>query len=134
LFWSGANYTFQTASIGRRSRFSASIQPNLFYRPPAMAGVESWLATRRLARWPFAWIAGRLIKETAMTRKYIDCREFPSEMNCTVALSADTEGELLDAAVQHAVTVHKHADSPELRAQLKTLFHEGTPPAEAPRA
>jgi len=74
------------------------------------------------------------IKEVAMSRKYIDCREFPSEMNCTVALSADSDNELLEAAVQHAVTVHKHADSPELRAQLKTLFHEGTPPVQAPRA
>lgn len=63
-----------------------------------------------------------------MTRKYVDCREFPSEMNCTVALSADSEQELLDAAVQHAVAVHKHQDSPELRAQLKQLFKEGTPP------
>ncbi|WP_168795369.1 DUF1059 domain-containing protein [Paraburkholderia aromaticivorans] len=69
-----------------------------------------------------------------MSRKYIDCREFPSETNCTVALSADSESELLDAAVQHAVAVHKHTDSPELRSQLKTLFHDGTPPAEAPRA
>jgi len=69
-----------------------------------------------------------------MSRKYIDCREFPSEMNCTVALSADSESELLEAAVQHAVSVHKHADSPELRTQLKTLFHEGTPPLEAPQA
>lgn len=63
-----------------------------------------------------------------MTRKYVDCREFPSEMNCTVALSADSDQELLDAAVQHAVAVHKHQDSPELRAQLKQLFKEGTPP------
>ncbi|XUW88138.1 DUF1059 domain-containing protein [Burkholderia sp. M6-3] len=69
-----------------------------------------------------------------MTRKYIDCREFPSETNCTVALSADSEDELLNAAVQHAVSVHKHDDSPELRQQLRTLFHDGTPPVEAPRA
>ena len=69
-----------------------------------------------------------------MSRKYIDCREFPSETNCTVALSADNEDELLNAAVQHAVSVHKHDDSPELRQQLKSLFHEGTPPVEAPRA
>lgn len=69
-----------------------------------------------------------------MSRKYIDCREFPSEMNCTVALSADTESELLEAAVQHAVAIHSHEDSPELRSQLKTLFHDGTPPVEAPRA
>jgi len=68
-----------------------------------------------------------------MTRKYIDCREFPSEMNCSVALSADSEAELLEAAVQHAVMVHKHADSPELRSQLTTLFHDGTPPVERPR-
>lgn len=51
-----------------------------------------------------------------MTRKYIDCREYPSDMNCTVALSADTEDELLETAVQHAVSVHQHTDSPELRA------------------
>jgi vacuolar-type H+-ATPase subunit D/Vma8 len=38
-----------------------------------------------------------------MGRKYVDCRSFPSEMNCSIAISADTEGELLEAAVQHAV-------------------------------
>jgi predicted small metal-binding protein len=69
-----------------------------------------------------------------MTRKYIDCREFPSEMNCTVALSADSENELIEAAVQHAVAVHHHADSPELRTQLRALFREGTPPVEPPNA
>ena len=68
-----------------------------------------------------------------MARKYIDCREYPSEMNCSVAMSADSEQELLEAAVQHAVSVHQHQDSPELRAQLKQLFKEGMPPAEAPR-
>ena len=67
-----------------------------------------------------------------MTRKYIDCREFPSTMNCTVALSADTVEELLDAAVQHAVAVHQHEDTPKLRAELQQLFKEGTPPVVAP--
>ena len=67
-----------------------------------------------------------------MTRKYIDCREYPSEMNCSVALAADSESELLEAAVQHAVAVHKHEDSPALHTQLKSLFHDGTPPAEMP--
>jgi hypothetical protein len=47
-------------------------------------------------------------------------------MNCSVALSADTEPELLDAAVQHAVAVHGHADTPELRRQLAGLFKAGT--------
>lgn len=68
-----------------------------------------------------------------MTRKYIDCREFPSDMNCTVALCADTDKELLDAAVQHAVAIHQHQDTPELRTQLQQLFKDGTPPVEAPR-
>ncbi|MGX9909882.1 DUF1059 domain-containing protein [Bordetella bronchiseptica] len=66
-----------------------------------------------------------------MSRKYIDCREFPSEMNCSVVVWAKGDEGLLEAAVQHATTVHKHADTPELRAQLKTMFHEGTPPLAA---
>ena len=37
-------------------------------------------------------------------------------------LAADSDDELLDAAVQHAVAVHGHRDTPELRAQLRTLF------------
>ncbi|SDE33419.1 DUF1059 domain-containing protein [Paraburkholderia lycopersici] len=69
-----------------------------------------------------------------MARKYIDCREFPSEMNCTVAISADSDAELLEAAVQHAVSVHHHADSQELRARLGKLFHDGSPPLASPRA
>lgn len=67
-----------------------------------------------------------------MSRKFIDCREFPSDTHCTVAIAADTEQELLDAAVQHAVVVHHHEDTPELRNQIRTLFKEGTPPVEAP--
>ncbi len=67
-----------------------------------------------------------------MSRQYIDCREYPSTMNCTVSLSADSETELLDAAVQHAVAVHGHSDTPELRTQLKSLVKVGTPPLKAP--
>lgn len=67
-----------------------------------------------------------------MARKYIDCREFPSEMNCSVALAADTDQELMEAAVQHAVAIHKHEDTPELRNQLQQLFKEGTPPVDRP--
>jgi len=62
-----------------------------------------------------------------MARVHIDCREFPSEMNCTVALVADTQEELLEAAVQHAVTVHKHKDTPEFRAELRKIFKQGNP-------
>lgn len=58
-----------------------------------------------------------------MGRKVIDCREFPGS-GCTVALSADNEDELVDAAVQHAVTVHGHQDTPEFRQELRQLAHE----------
>jgi predicted small metal-binding protein len=59
-----------------------------------------------------------------MARKYIDCREYPSEMNCTVSLAADSDEELLEAAVQHAVAIHGHTDTPDLRKQLQALFKE----------
>ncbi len=66
-----------------------------------------------------------------MTRKYVDCREVPSEMNCTIAISADSENELLEAAVQHAVAVHHHQDSKALRGQISKAMKEGMPPAQA---
>jgi predicted small metal-binding protein len=64
-----------------------------------------------------------------MSRRYIDCREFPSESGCTVAISADSEDELIDAAAQHAIQVHGHQDSPELRAELRQIAKEGEPTA-----
>ncbi|GGC66047.1 DUF1059 domain-containing protein [Undibacterium terreum] len=62
-----------------------------------------------------------------MTRKYIDCREFPSEMHCTVTIAADSEAELIEVAVQHAVAVHHHTDGPELRQGLRQIIRDGTP-------
>jgi predicted small metal-binding protein len=62
-----------------------------------------------------------------MSRKYIDCREFPSESNCSIAISADNEDELIEAAAHHAVHVHGHQDSPELREQLKQGVRSGEP-------
>lgn len=67
-----------------------------------------------------------------MTRKFIDCREFPSDMHCSVAISADSEDELLQIAVEHAISVHGHSDSPELRQQLRQLFKDGSPPEHLP--
>ena len=62
------------------------------------------------------------------TRKYIDCRESPDPgTKCTIAISADSESELIEAAVQHGISVHGMEDSPELREELKTIIREGTP-------
>jgi predicted small metal-binding protein len=62
-----------------------------------------------------------------MARKYIDCRLFPSDTKCSVAISADTEDEVVAAAAQHAVSVHKHEDSPQLRQQIRASVKEGSP-------
>lgn len=62
-----------------------------------------------------------------MARKFIDCRDYPSETNCTIAISADSDDELVEAAAQHAVSVHQHADTPELRSTLRSSVREGSP-------
>ena len=53
------------------------------------------------------------------TRKYIDCREFPSESNCSLAISG-TEAEVLKAASEHAVSSHGHKAGPELEDALRS--------------
>jgi hypothetical protein len=57
-----------------------------------------------------------------MLRRYIDCRQFPSEQNCTVEISADTDDEVLGVAVMHAVHDHQHEETPELRSQIRGLI------------
>ena len=56
-------------------------------------------------------------------RKSIDCRNYPSDKNCSLKLPG-TENEVLDAAVQHAVSAHRHQNSPELRGQLKSMLKD----------
>ncbi|HEY6207215.1 MAG TPA: DUF1059 domain-containing protein [Chthoniobacterales bacterium] len=56
-------------------------------------------------------------------RKSIDCRDYPSEKGCTLKISG-TEQEVLDAAVQHAVSAHGHKDPAELREQLKSMLKD----------
>jgi predicted small metal-binding protein len=58
-----------------------------------------------------------------MARKVIDCREFPSEVGCTLTISGEEE-EVVRAAAMHAADVHGHTDSPELRAQLRGLLKD----------
>ena len=56
-------------------------------------------------------------------RKSIDCRDYPSEKNCSLKISG-TEEEVLDAAVQHAVSAHSHEQTPELREQIKSMLKD----------
>lgn len=64
-----------------------------------------------------------------MGRKFIDCREFPSETKCTIAISADNADELVNAAVQHAIAVHGEHDTPAFRQEIRKVIHD----LEAPR-
>ena len=59
-----------------------------------------------------------------MARKYIDCRDFPSDKECTLAISGSEE-EVLDLAVLHASTVHGHPNTP--------ASSQGLPPTSPPR-
>ena len=58
-------------------------------------------------------------------RKSLDCRDYPSDRNCSLRISG-TEQEVLDAAVQHAVSSHGHENSPELREQLKSMLKDSS--------
>ena len=59
----------------------------------------------------------------AAKRKVIDCRWFPTEKPCDVAISGNEE-EVLNIAVQHAVQSHGHRDTPELREQLRSMLRD----------
>jgi predicted small metal-binding protein len=56
-------------------------------------------------------------------RKSIDCRDYPSEKNCSLKISG-TEEEVLEAAVLHAVSAHGHENTPELREQIKSILKD----------
>ena len=64
-----------------------------------------------------------------MGRKYIDCRDYPGDVKCSVALAADSEEELLEAVVQHGTTVHGYEDNAEFREMIRKEFKDGTPPS-----
>jgi predicted small metal-binding protein len=61
-----------------------------------------------------------------MGRKYMDCRDMPSESNCDLAM-AGSEEHLMEAAVTHAVTAHGHEDTPELREQIRAGLRDEVP-------
>ncbi|WP_035796088.1 DUF1059 domain-containing protein [Kitasatospora mediocidica] len=56
-------------------------------------------------------------------RKVVDCREYPSESNCSLAITGEEE-EVVRAAAEHAVSVHGHTDSPELRQQMRSILKD----------
>ncbi|MDQ4119398.1 MAG: DUF1059 domain-containing protein [Actinomycetota bacterium] len=53
-----------------------------------------------------------------MTRKIVDCRDVPNEVGCTLAITGEAD-EVVEAAARHAVDVHGHEDSAELRDMVR---------------
>jgi len=56
-----------------------------------------------------------------MARMMADCRRFPSESNCSLVIIGEQD-EAERAAVEHAISVHGHADSPELHEQIHAFL------------
>ena len=56
-----------------------------------------------------------------MARKMADCRRFESESNCSLTIIGE-EDEVVEAAAQHAVSVHQHDDTPELRQDVRGML------------
>jgi hypothetical protein len=67
-----------------------------------------------------------------MTRKTIDCRTVPNDVGCTLSISGEPD-ELVTAGAQHAIAVHGHADTPQLREQLRSVLTD-QPALSAPGA
>jgi hypothetical protein len=71
-----------------------------------------------------------------VARVMADCRRFPSESNCSLTIIGDEE-EVLQAAAQHAVSVHGHEDTPQLKEDIRGMlepeasYQAGTRPQEA---
>jgi hypothetical protein len=56
-----------------------------------------------------------------MARKMADCRRFESESNCSLTIIGEEE-EVIQAAAEHAASVHGHEDNSELRGQIRGML------------
>jgi hypothetical protein len=56
-----------------------------------------------------------------MGRVMVDCRRFPSDSNCSLTIIGEEE-EVIQAAAEHAVSVHQHEDTPEFREQIRGML------------
>jgi predicted small metal-binding protein len=53
-----------------------------------------------------------------MARMMADCRRWPSESNCSLVIIGE-EDEVVQAAAEHAASVHGHEDNEEMREQMR---------------
>jgi hypothetical protein len=67
-----------------------------------------------------------------MARMMADCRRWPSDSDCSLTILGEEE-EVVRAAAEHAQSVHGHADSPELRDQIRSFLEPADAYTNAPR-
>ena len=67
-----------------------------------------------------------------MSRVMADCRRWESETNCSLTIIGEEE-EVVQAAAEHAASVHGHEDGPELREQIKGFLEPAEQYSNAPR-
>jgi hypothetical protein len=61
-----------------------------------------------------------------MARKRIDRPDDASEMNCTVALPAESEMEIVDAEKRQAAPAPEHENSPDPCRQMRSMIRDGS--------
>ena len=110
----------RSADLRLRARSVISRSP-LFSRLPGI--LTRWHGLRSYV----------LLEGQIMARKVADCRDYPSEKNCTLTISGE-EDEVVRAASEHAVSFHGHEDKPELRTEIRKILKDETPMTEKTRA
>lgn len=56
-----------------------------------------------------------------MARVMADCRRFPSDSDCSLTILGE-EDEVVRAAAEHAVSVHGHEDTADLKEQIRGML------------
>jgi predicted small metal-binding protein len=59
-------------------------------------------------------------------RKVVDCRDMPSDSNCTLTIAGE-EDEVVRAASEHAASVHGHTHNAELQEQIRGALKDEAP-------
>ena len=67
-----------------------------------------------------------------MGRVMADCRRFPSDSNCSLTIIGE-EDEVIRAAAEHAVSVHQHEDSDQLREDIRGMLEPAESYTPGPR-
>lgn len=65
------------------------------------------------------------IEKKSKARVFVDCRDMPSENDCSLYISGSKK-EVFRTALTHAIDEHGHKDTPELKKQLRAMLKPET--------